>query len=209
MNERRNDITFSRLIHLLTLVGCLHPFISRAQEITHVDFTVTGSTVKITYDITSCSGNEDYDIRVLLAHDGDVSEIKRGLSGDIEHVGCGSSNVIVWDVLSDREELKGPIFFSVEILKTHPIITEDGPIAYEPDDNSPAGVVPYRDPAADPIETYPSPRQRAYVAPLGLFQIASWILFEQARAAIIAHGRPNAILQGRSVPAFPQRKRQR
>ena len=208
MNERRNGITISRLIHLVILVGCVYPFISHAQEITHVDFTVNGSTVKITYDITTCSGNEDYDIRVLLAHDGNLSEIKRGLSGDIEHVGCGSSNIIVWDVLSDREELKGSIFFSVEILRAHPIITEESLIADEPDDDGPDGLVPYGDPLADPIVTYPS-RQRAYAAPLGLFQVASWILFEQARAAIHAHGRPNAIIQGRSMPAFPPRKRHR
>lgn len=208
MNEGRNDITLTRLIQLIILAACLSPFISHAQEITHVDFTVTGSTVKITYDITTCSGNEDYDVRLMLAHEGDLMEIKRGLSGDIEHVACGSSNIIVWDVLSDREELKGKIFFAVEIVRSHPVITEDPPIAYGPDDDSDAGVVPYGDQGVDPTVANP-PRQKTFVAPLGLFQLASWILFEQARTAIINHGRPNVVLQGRSGPAFPSKRRHR
>jgi hypothetical protein len=206
MSDGRNDISFLRLAYLIALAGCLVPCISRGQQITHVDFEVTGSTVKITYDVTSCSANEDFDVRLSLGQNGELSEIKRGLSGDIEHVACGSSNLIVWDVLADRAELKGPISFTVEILRTHPIInTDEYPIAaYEPEDGRSAGAIPY----GDPTTTY-APRQSPYVAPPRFFQVAPWIVLEVARAAMLARGHTRAVLQGRIGPAFPQPRRHR
>ena len=84
-----------------------------------MDFEVINNTVKITYDIGGCSGDKNYDIRLLLGKDGKLTEISSGLSGDIESVPCGSSNTILWDVLSDRPELKGRIYFAVEVQRTH------------------------------------------------------------------------------------------
>jgi len=206
MSDGRNDIFFLRFAYLITFAGCLVPCFSRGQQITHVDFEVTGSTVKITYDLTSCSANEDYDIRLSLGQNGELSEIKRGLSGDIEHVACGSSNLIVWDVLADREELKGPISFTVEILRSHPIInTDEYPIAaYEAEGDRSAGAVPY----GDPTTTY-TPRQSPYVAPPRFFQVAPWILLEVARAAMLSRGHTNVVLQRHPGPLFPQPRRHR
>jgi len=112
MSDVQKNPSPLRLIYLVILAACLTPSISRAQEITHVDFEVTGSTVKISYDVTACSGNEDFDVRLLLGQNGDLQEIKRGLSGDLEHVACGSSNIILWDV-TDR--LLQRIEMSIEI----------------------------------------------------------------------------------------------
>lgn len=181
--------------------------------------------MNITYNITDCSGSEDYDVRLFLRQNGDLTEIKCGLSGDIEHVTCGSSNTIVWDVLNDREELKGPIFFAVEILRTHPLATDESPIAYESGDSRRDGAVPYGDPADDESESYPRqntypqqnsyPRQNVYPPPFGFFQLGARIAFEQARAAILSHGRPTVIFQkpsgssGSWGSSSPQRTRRR
>src|SRR6187200_108188 len=107
---------------LLILTACLFSHLSHSQKITNVDFEVIDNAVKITYDIGGCSGDKNYDIRVLIGKDGKLTEISRGLSGDLENVPCGSSNTITWDVLSDRQELKGRIYFAVEVLRTHSTI---------------------------------------------------------------------------------------
>lgn len=199
-------VSSSRTGYLFILATCLFPSISLAQEITNVDFTVNESKVEITYDITACSGNEDYDVRLFLGQDGALLEIKQGLSGDLEHVTCGSSNMIVWDVLSDREELKGPIFFAVEILRVHPVVTDEYPIAY--DDERPAGAVPYGNSDSSPAMAR-QPRPKAYLAPFGIFQLGAWIAFEQTRAVIHSHHRPNVVFQKRPSPAAPDPKRTR
>jgi len=103
----------------MVLAGCLSWQLSYSQIISHVDFEVIGNTVKVGYDIEACSGDRSYDVRLLLGVNGKLTEIKRGLSGDLEDIGCGSSNTITWDVLSDREGLTGRIYFAVEILRTH------------------------------------------------------------------------------------------
>jgi hypothetical protein len=201
MSDAQKNTSSLRLVYLVTLAACLVPSISRAQQITHVDFEVTGSTVKISYDVTACSGNEDFDVRLLLGQDGDLTEIKRGLSGDLEHVACESSNIILWDVLTDREELKGPIFFAVEILRTHPIVAEESPIAFESDDGKPAGAVPHGDQKAiDP------PDQSAYVAPPRFFQVAPWIALELARVALLSSGYRGIVLPKKHISPAPSRR---
>lgn len=205
----RSDTSFLRLIFVTILATCLSPSISHAQEIAGVDFTVNGSRVEITYDIVACSGSEDYDVRVFLGQDGDLLEIKQGLRGDLEHVTCGSSNTIVWDVLSDREELKGPVFFAVEILRTHPVVfTEEYPIAYEDDRDRSAGSVPYGDAGPGSPDTYLR-QQRTFLALARILQFGAWIASEQTRAAIRSHGRPHVVFEKRSGTAVPQRTRQR
>ena len=138
----------------------------------------------------------------MLGYDGDLREINRGLSGDLEHVACGASNIIMWDVLTDRQELQGPIFFAVEILRTHPIAAEDSPIAYESDDGKPAGAVPHGDPGA----IYPTD-QSAHVAPPRFFQVAPWIVLEVARVALLAHGYRDIASQKKHISAVAPRRR--
>jgi len=118
-NGRNHTSPPRKVTFLLILTACLFSHLSHSQKITNVDFEVIDNAVKITYDIGGCSGDKNYDIRVLLGRDGKLTEISRGLSGDLENVPCGSSNTITWDVLSDREELRGRIYFAVEVLRTH------------------------------------------------------------------------------------------
>jgi hypothetical protein len=120
MRNGRNHTSPPRNItYLLILTACLFSHVSHSQKITNVDFEVTGNIVKISYDIDGCSGDKNYDIRLLLGKDGKLTEISHGLSGDIENVPCGSSNTITWDVLSDRQELTGRIYFAVEVQRWH------------------------------------------------------------------------------------------
>jgi hypothetical protein len=120
MRNGRNRTSLPRNVtSLLILTACLLSHVSHSQKITNVDFEVIDNAVKITYDIDGCSGDKNYDIRLLLGKDGKLTEISSGLSGDIENVPCGNSNTILWDVLSDRHELKGRIYFAVEVRRMH------------------------------------------------------------------------------------------
>ena len=120
MSDGRKHTSSPRGITLFTfLLGCLSSYLSFSQKITHVDFDVAGTTVTVNYDIESCSGDRSYDVRLLLGLEGKLTEIKRGLSGDLENVSCGPDKTIVWDVLSEREGLAGRIYFAVEVVRTH------------------------------------------------------------------------------------------
>ena len=114
MRKDRNHSTHARTL-VLILFACVAAHLSYSQKITNVDFEVTGNTVRVNYDITGCSENEIYDIKLSLGIDGELTKITRGLSGDVKDVQCGSSRVILWDVLSDRDELRGSVYFAVEI----------------------------------------------------------------------------------------------
>ena len=129
MSDGRNHTSIPRgITYLIILAGCLLAHISMAQKIGHVDFQVVGNAVKVSYNVVSCTEGETYDVRLLLGMDGKLAEIKRGLSGDMKDVACGSSNTITWDVLSDRDGLKGRIYFTVEIIRVNsPVIVESGP----------------------------------------------------------------------------------
>jgi hypothetical protein len=118
---------------MLILTASLTSHLCFSQKITNVDFEVMGSTVRITYDIDGCSDDERYDIKLSLGENGNLAEVGRGLSGDIKDVQCGPSRTILWDVLSDRDELKGRIYFAVEIQRVHKQVEEPA-TAFDPND---------------------------------------------------------------------------
>ena len=124
------------LLLMLILSACGVSHFAYSQKINNVDFQVVGATVRINYDIAECPKDNRYDIKLSLGVEGELVEIKRGLSGDVKDVTCGSSKMILWDVLSDRDELKGPIYFAVEIQRIHHppqqnIEVEDEPETYD------------------------------------------------------------------------------
>jgi len=120
MRKGRNHTAFRCNLKLVLIsTACVTSHLSYSQKITNVDFEVIGNTVKISYDINGCSENKNYDIKLSLGREGELTEISHGLSGDIKNVSCGSSKVILWDVLSDRNELKGRVYFAVEIQRIH------------------------------------------------------------------------------------------
>ena len=106
---------------MLILAACVTSHLSYSQKITNVDFEVIGNTVKVTYDIDGCSEDKNYDIRLSVGMEGELTEISRGLSGDVKNVPCGSSKVILWDVLSERSELRGQVYFGVEIQRINQV----------------------------------------------------------------------------------------
>jgi hypothetical protein len=112
---------------LLTILACLFSIASYSQKIDNVDFAVDGNTVKVHYDIEGCSSEKNYDVRLLLGVDGKVTEIKRGLSGDVQGVSCGSGKTIRWDVLADLQELNGRIYFTVEVVRAFSIARASDP----------------------------------------------------------------------------------
>lgn len=111
-------LSFQAILSVCTLHLCY------SQKISNVDFEVIGNTVRINYDIAACSEDETYDIKLMLGSNGELTEISRGLSGDIKDVPCGSSKLILWDVLSDRDDLQGQVYFAVDIGQVHRIIHE-------------------------------------------------------------------------------------
>ena len=119
MSKGRDHTAFSFRALLLAFIACAFSHLSYSQKIDNVDFEVMGNTVKVYYDINGCSDDEKYDIKLSLGVDGELFEISRGLSGDVKDVPCGSSKVILWDVLSDRNELKGQVYFAVEIQRIY------------------------------------------------------------------------------------------
>ena len=119
MRNGRNHTFPCNVTLMLILTASLASHLCYSQKITNVDFEVLGSTVKITYNIDGCSDDETYDVKLSLGEDGNLAEIVRGLSGDVKNVRCGSSRTILWDVLSDRDELQGRIYFAIEIQRVH------------------------------------------------------------------------------------------
>ncbi|MGC3946492.1 MAG: hypothetical protein QM762_18540 [Chryseolinea sp.] len=120
----RNHTSIPGIAFFLAIVACHISPSSYSQKITNVDFEVAGNQVNINYDLDDCPGDKTYDLRVMLGKDGQLTEIKRGLRGDVESVSCGTSKTITWDVLSDREELSGRIYFAVEIFRAHDVIRQ-------------------------------------------------------------------------------------
>lgn len=101
---------------------------SYCQKITNVDFGIFDNTIRISYDLIECPANETYDIELYLYAEGKLRQIQQGLSGDIKQVSCGwLKKTILWEVLSDRNELKGNIHFEVRIGDKHRIKVKKTP----------------------------------------------------------------------------------
>lgn len=98
-----------------------------SQKITNVDFGVFNNSIRITYDLVDCPPNETYNIKLYLSQEGKISQIQQGLSGDIIQVSCGRYKTISWEVLADRNELKGDIHFEVRIGEKHRVKVKKTP----------------------------------------------------------------------------------
>lgn len=91
---------------ILLLSTFLMPTILMAQTVSNVTATQNGKSLLIDYDLES---DEEVKVTLYISLDNGYSwaEILEGVSGDIgEDVGDGHKSII-WDVLSEREELHG------------------------------------------------------------------------------------------------------
>ena len=93
-----------------------------AQTLTNVDFTTKGDQIEITYDLIDGTKGEKYDIDVYLIKKTDKpirTKLTTGLTGDLTGTEGGLHKLIIYDVLTDRDQLDGTIQFELRISKTH------------------------------------------------------------------------------------------
>jgi len=91
-----------------------------------VDFSVQENRVIVNYDLVDCPYNEKYDIRLYFSDSNRSTEVL-STSGDVKQVSCGRYKSIIWDVLSDKSELKGNIQFEVKISKKYSVKVKKTP----------------------------------------------------------------------------------
>lgn len=92
--------------------------ISYTQSIQNVDFTVSNNKVIVTYDLVDCPNYKSYDIKLYYSEGSRYLEAT-SVTGSIDKQSCGRYKSITWDVLSDKNELKGNIQVEVRITKTY------------------------------------------------------------------------------------------
>ena len=83
-----------------------------AQQVTNIKVTQEVDNVVITYDISSNKPEQTFDIKVECSTDsGNTFSINpKSLTGDLKGIKGGTTKQIVWDVLSERQELAGDQF---------------------------------------------------------------------------------------------------
>ena len=69
-----------------------------------------------------CTANDLYDVSVVFVEQNQTKVTPKSITGDITKVSCGSKR-IVWNVLSDREELSGKyqVWVDVKVASKSPI----------------------------------------------------------------------------------------
>lgn len=97
---------------ILILIGFLSFLTLHAQQVTNIRVSLEGDKVVITYDISSNNAGQTFDIKVECSADGGktFSINPQSLTGDLTSVSTGIGKRIVWDVLSERQELAGDQF---------------------------------------------------------------------------------------------------
>ena len=105
------------LLFLLSLFLCS---IAISQQIENPDFFSEGKNIVITYDLVGCAANDLYDVSVVFVEQNQTKVTPKSITGDITKVSCGSKR-IVWNVLSDREELSGKyqVWVDVKVAKKY------------------------------------------------------------------------------------------
>ncbi|MBV5313657.1 MAG: fibrobacter succinogenes major paralogous domain-containing protein [Prolixibacteraceae bacterium] len=83
-----------------------------AQQITNIQVTQEGDNVVITYDLTASQTGQTFDVEVKCSADNGktFSITLQSLTGDLKEITAGTAKRIVWDVLSERQELVGAQF---------------------------------------------------------------------------------------------------
>ena len=83
-----------------------------AQQITNIKVTQEGDKVIINYDISGAKAGQTFDIKVECSDDGGktFSISPKSLIGELTEVSTGTGKKIIWDVLSEKEELAGDHF---------------------------------------------------------------------------------------------------
>jgi uncharacterized protein (TIGR02145 family) len=112
---------------LFILISFLSFLTIRAQQVTNIEITQESDKVVITYDITSNKAGQTFDIKVKCSADGGktFSINPQSITGDLTSVSTGTGKRIVWDVLSERQELAGD-HFVFQLVATDPFSGSSG-----------------------------------------------------------------------------------
>lgn len=89
-----------------------------AQDIQNVDFIVQNEKILVFYDLVNCKGDRLYDIKLYYTDQTGFSEAV-SVGGDLMNQSCGKKKVISWDVLRDKNDLKGNVQFEVKIVRSY------------------------------------------------------------------------------------------
>jgi len=92
-----------------------------SQKIENLRFEQLGKQIIIYYDLTAAQLNQTFDIQVFCSSDGGktLGYPLKFITGDAgSDIMGGEGKKIVWDVLAEREELVGEIFFEIQIKKS-------------------------------------------------------------------------------------------
>jgi hypothetical protein len=97
---------------LLSTIAILAFYTLQAQQVTNIQVSQAGDKVVITYDISSSKAGQTFDIKVECSADGGktFSIFPKSITGDLKGITVGSGKRIVWDVLSEQQELSGDQF---------------------------------------------------------------------------------------------------
>lgn len=98
----------------IMLLMCHHSF---SQRIENVDFSINDNKLIVTYELVACH-DKAYDIK-LFCREGSKYFEAINISGDTRKQSCGGFKTIIWDVLSDRTDLKGSIQIEVKIGQSY------------------------------------------------------------------------------------------
>lgn len=113
------------MLKFISILIALLPIIAlHAQQVTNMQVTQEADNVVITYDISSEKSGQTFDIKVECSTDNGktFSITPLTLTGDLKDVSAGTRKKIVWDVLSERQELAGDQFV-FQLVATYSGIT--------------------------------------------------------------------------------------
>jgi hypothetical protein len=104
------------------------PVIIFSQKIVNPRFEQSGKQIIIYYDLEGSKPSQTYDIQIFCSTDGGITFGKAltkvtGNVGPLSKAGIGSR--IVWEVLSERENLIGNVMFEIRWKKSTPSILEN------------------------------------------------------------------------------------
>lgn len=112
-----------KILYILAIF--LFPVITSSQEITNIRFEQNGKQINLYYDL---KGTETFSVWVFCSTDDgrNWGQPLKYVYGDVgENQEPGKQKMIVWNVLSEREELTSKILFKIEAEPSSKGIFED------------------------------------------------------------------------------------
>lgn len=117
--QMTNNFKFRFFRHtIFSIFGLIYTPGIAAQIIENVDFIVENEKILVYYDLVNCKGDRSYDIKLFYTDQTGFSEAV-SVEGNLINQSCGKKKVISWEVLKDKNELKGKVQFEVKIVRSY------------------------------------------------------------------------------------------